>query len=244
MESQTEHTLRRSRRLQGVPASPFDPELPATIQAMPSHIMLSTPTSLSARTVPEEIIASSDNDTTLVGATDSDRALSNPSLDNALPSPADFDTSITNLLDEPDTDAFRKDGDTASESSDKSEIEQNDNKNNNRSNELSLSKQDYRCSTLAKMSKKRKADTHSGKNATRLVLTAPAKKKQKTGKPIAKAHHKESNPRPKTGKEKFLTASAKDTRPSPWGEPEVWAEVMSSRRWMATVISNIPSDTP
>ena len=224
-EGQPEHTIRRSRRLQGIPASPFDPKLPATIQAMPSDTMLATPAVFSAKAVPDEIIASSDNDSTLVGATDSDQTLGNSSLDDAQPSPTDLDTSTKNVLNQPDTDAPSEHGDTESESSDKSEIEQNDNKGNDRSNEPSLSKQDYRRSTLAKSSKKRKADTPSAKSAAQLDLTAPAKKKRKTSKPIATSQRQSGNARAKTVKERFVIASAGDNRPSPWGEPEVWAEV-------------------
>ena len=224
-EGQPEHILRRSRRLQGIPASPFDPKLPATIQAMPSDTILSTPALLSAKAVSDETIASSDKDSTLVGATDSDQTLANSSLDDVQPSPTDYDISTKNVLNHPDINAPSEDGDTESESSDKPEIKQNDDKNNDWSNEPSLSKQDYRHSTLAKTSKKRKADTPGGKSAAQQDLTPPVKKKLKTSKPIAKRQLQNGDSRAKTAKERFLIASAGDKRPSPWGEPEVWAEV-------------------
>ena len=53
--------------------------------------------------------------------------------------------------------------------------------------------------------KKRKADVH---------IKEPAKKQ-----------YKANNPKPKTAKERFRLAAASDTRPLPWGEPEVWADV-------------------
>ena len=56
--------------------------------------------------------------------------------------------------------------------------------------------------------KKRKADVQ---------IKEPAKKQRRA-----------NNPRPKTAKERFRLAAASDTRPLPWGEPEVWAEVWSS----------------
>ena len=223
-EGQPEHTLRRSRRLQGIPASPFDPKLPATIQAMPSDTILSAPALLSAKAVPDEIIASSDKDSTLVGATDSDQTLANSSLDDVQPSPTDYDISTKNVLNHPEIDAPSEDGVTESESSDKPEIKQNDDKDSDWSNKPSLSKQDYRHSTLAKSFKKRKADTPSEKSAAQLDLTPPAKKKRKTSEPIAK-RRKNGETIAKTAKERFLIASASDNRPSPWGEPEVWAEV-------------------
>ena len=58
--------------------------------------------------------------------------------------------------------------------------------------------------------KKRKADVQ---------IKEPAKKQRKA-----------NNPRPKTAKERFRLAAASDTRPLPWGEPEVWAEVWSSQQ--------------
>ena len=192
-------------------------------QEMPSNSTLSTPALLSAEAVRHGTITSSGNDSTLAGATDNNRILENSHSDNAQSPSADPNITVNNVL-EPDIDAVSEYNKTDGETSDGSEVEQNDNRIN-QSNKPLRPKQDQHQSTSTKSSKKRKAASSNAKKAAQSGLTTHAKKKQKVNKPVVKRQRKAGNSRPKTAKERFLAASAKDTRPLPWGEPEVWAEV-------------------
>ena len=208
-----------------MPVSTFNPQLPATVQAMPSNTMLSTPALLSAEVVPDGFTASSDNDSTLVGATDTENSLGDPSFEDVQPSTTNSVVSTEAVLNKPTVSASKKHNKIDGESSNDSEVKRNDDKDNDRPNKRLSSKQDHCRGTIAKTSKKRKAENSSGKKAADLDLHPPAKKKQKVNKPTAKRQRKVGNSKPKTAKERFLAASAEDTRPLPWGEPEVWAEV-------------------
>lgn len=190
---------------------------------MPSDSTLSTPALLSAETVRHGTVISSGNDSTLAGATDNNKILEDSHSDNAQSPSADPNTTVNDVL-EPDIDAVSEYNKTDSENSDGSEVKQIDDRKNQPNKPL-RPKQDQHQSTSTKSSKKRKADTSNAKKATQSALTTPAKKKQKVNKPIVKRQRKAGHSRPKTAKERFLAASAKDTRPLPWGEPEVWAEV-------------------
>lgn len=192
-------------------------------QEMPSDSTLPTPALPSAEIVRHGTITSSSNDSTLAGATDSDRILGNSSSDNAQSPPADPNITVNDVL-EPDIDAVSEYTKIDGENSDGSEVEQNE-KRNNQPNKPLRPRQDQHQSASTKLSKKRKADRSNAKKTAQSGLTTPAKKKQKVNRPIVKRHRKAVNSRPKTAKERFLAASAKDTRPLPWGEPEVWAEV-------------------
>ena len=208
-----------------MPVSTFNPQLPATVQAMPSNTMPSTPALLSAKVVPDGFTASSDNDSTLVGATHTDKSLGDPSFDNMQPSTTNPVISTKAVLNKPTVNASKEHNKIGGESSNDSKVKQNNDKGNDRPNKRLSSKQDHCRGTVAKSSKKRKAESSSGKKAADLDLHPPAKKKQKINKPTAKRQRKVGNSKPKTAKERFLAASAEDTRPLPWGEPEVWAEV-------------------
>lgn len=192
-------------------------------QEKPSDSTPSTPAFLSAGTVRHGTITSSGDDSTLAGAMDNNRILGKSHSDIVQSPQADPNITVNDVL-EPDLEAVSEYNRTDDENSDGSEVEQ-DNNRNNQPNKPLRPKQDQHQSTSTKSSKKRKAVSSSAKKAAQSGLTKPAKKKQKVNKPIVKRQRKAGNSRPKTAKERFLAASAEDTRPLSWGEPEVWAEV-------------------
>ena len=109
------------------------------------------------------------------------------------------------------------------------EVEQNDAEIKGQSIEKVHSEQNHRGGTAA-TSRKRKAQVSSGKKVTEVGLTPPAKKKQKVSNPSVKRQRNPGNSKLKTAKQRFLAASAVDTRPLPWGEPEIWADVSLPRQ--------------
>ena len=192
--------------------------------------MPSPPAVLSAGTVPNSITASTNIDSTFVGPADSGGILSNSRLDDAHSTSKDPGALARNTS-EPDINGLSEYKATDEKNSEHTEVKQDNGKDGKDDNGSKKSlriklrlKQDRRPSTSAQSSRKRKADT-SDKKAPKSGLAPPAKKKQKVNKPTAKRQRNASNPKPKTAKEKFLAASAEDTRPAPWGQPEVWAEV-------------------
>ena len=204
-KDQAENTLRRSRRLQGIPVP----------DSNSNDTMLSAPASFPAKTVPNGTIASTDSDSVhnsapLKHAQDprvSVRDASQPDIDNS--NKADNET----------------DGPEATQDKDEDNDDDDD-----ESNKPLQPKQKRRKGTSATSSRKRKADTSGGKKTAESGLDPPVKKKQKVDKPTTKQQRKAGNSKPKTAKERFQAASAKDTRPLPWGQPEVWADVCSFHR--------------
>ena len=156
---QTDSTLRRSKRLRGMPLPIYNTDLPATIQESFSETIPSIPASPSVEVLLDEAFSLFDNGSTLVEVTDSDKTLGKGILPVSI------------------------------------------------------------------KSKKRKAASFSKTKNVTSALASPPIKKQKVNHSTPKTQGKAGNPKIKTAKERFLAASAKDTRPLPWGEPEVWAEV-------------------
>ena len=221
---QSKKILRRSRRLQGMPIPIFNPKFPATIQAMSSEIIKS------ASTLPDGAILSSDNDSTLMGVTNSAITLDHHPFKDAESLSTNPYISTKNVLNKSDIDTLSDRNETGNKDSKDSDFKQNNDKEDNRLSEKPLrSEQDHLDPTLIK-SKKRKAAASSAEKTTKSALAPPSKKKQKVKSSTPKRQCKAGNEKPKTAKERFLAASADDTRPLPWGEPEVWAEVKSSSR--------------
>ncbi|CAF9907780.1 MAG: hypothetical protein ALECFALPRED_003886 [Alectoria fallacina] len=215
---QSEKILRRSRRLQGMPIPIFNPKFLATIQAMSSEI------TMSASTLPDGAILPSDNDSTLTKVTDSATILNHRPFKDAESLSTNPNISIKTVLNKSDVDVLSDRNETGNEDSKDSDVKQNNNKKDNRLSEKPLrSEQDHLDPTLVK-SKKRKAAACSAEKTTKLALAPPREKKQKVKSSTPKRQRKAGNEKPKTAKERFLAASADDTRPLPWGEPEVWAE--------------------
>lgn len=216
---QSEKILRRSRRLQGMPIPIFNPKFPATIQAMPSEI------TMSASTLPDGAILPSDNDSTFMGVTDSAITLNHHPFKDAESLSTTPNISTKNVLNKSDIDALSDRNESGNKDSKDSDFKQNNDKEDNHLSEKPLrSEQDHLDPTLIK-SKKRKAAASSAEKTTKSALAPPPKKKQKVKSSTPKRQRKAGNEKPKTAKERFLAASADDTRPLPWGEPEVWAEV-------------------
>ncbi len=154
---------------------------------------------------------SSDKGSPLVGVTDSDKPLDDCRSADAQSLPTNSNTLSDVVLDKPDVDASSEYNKTYLENSDDDDF--ND-----------IVNRSFKNPTSAK-SKKRKAAI-SGKNKVAdSTLAPPPKKKQKINNPTPKVQRKATISRPKTAKERHLAASAEDTRPLPWGEPDVWAEV-------------------
>lgn len=217
-----ENTLRRSTRLQSLPVPIYTSELLATVGS--KEIMPSSPALPSDDLVPGGAISSSNNDSALVAINDSDEILGHHSFKEAQPSSTSPALTTNNVLSEPEVRASSKYSETDTKITNEPDAEPNNNKGNLSSEEPSVSGQGHLDSALTN-SKKRKTVTSGGKKTTRLAPALPPKKKQKLGNPTPKRQRKAGNPKPKTAKERFLAASAEDTRPLPWGEPEVWAEV-------------------
>ena len=202
--------------------------MPATIQAMPNDTMLSAPALVPAKTVPNGTIASTDNDSKHMEATNNGKSLDGSPLKDAQSPSADHKVSVRNAS-QPDIDNISECEETDDENDDDPEVAQ-DEDDDDESNKPLRPKQKRRKGTSAKSSRKRKADTSGGKKAVGSGLAPPAKKKQKVNKPTTKRQRKAGNSKPKTAKARFQAASAEDTRPLPWGQPEVWADVCSFRR--------------
>ena len=227
-QDHSDNTLRRSRRLQGIPVSEFNLTLPATIQAIPNDSILSAPALVPARTVLNGTIASTDNNSAHMETTNNGKSLDDSPLKDAQSPSADSKVSVRNAS-QPDIDNFSECEEADNENDDNPEIAQ-DNGEDDESNIPLQPKQKRRKGTSAKVSRKRKADPSSGKAAAGSGLVPPAKKKQKVNKPTTKRQSKAGNSKPKTAKERFQAASTEDKRPLPWGQPEVWADVCSFRR--------------
>ena len=228
-QDHSENTLRRSRRLQGIPVSESNLTLPATIQAMPNDTILSAPASVPAKKVPNGTIASTDNNSAHIEATSNGKSLNDSPLKDAQSPSADPKVSVRNAS-QPDIDSFSECEEADDENDDNPEVAQDNDEDEDESNKPLPPKQKRRKSTSAKVSRKRKADTSGGKKAAGSGLAPPAKKKQKVNKPTTKRQRKAGNSKPKTAKERFQAASTEDKRPLPWGQPEVWADVCSFRR--------------
>lgn len=202
-----------------MPIPIFNPKFLATIQAMSSEI------TMSASTLPDGAILPSDNDSTLTKVTDSATILNHRPFKDAESLSTNPNISIKTVLNKSDVDVLSDRNETGNEDSKDSDVKQNNNKKDNRLSEKPLrSEQDHLDPTLVK-SKKRKAAACSAEKTTKLALAPPREKKQKVKSSTPKRQRKAGNEKPKTAKERFLAASADDTRPLPWGEPEVWAEV-------------------
>ena len=195
---------------------------------MPNNTMLSAPALVPAETVPNGTIASTDNDSTHVKNTNNGKSLNDSPLKDAQSLSADPKVSVRNAS-QPDIDNFSECEEVDNENDDDPEVAQ-DNEDDGESNRPPQPKQKRRKGTSAKASRKRKADTSGGKKAAGSGLAPPARKKQKVNKPTTKRQRKAGSSKPKTAKERFQAASAEDTRPLPWGQPEVWADVCSFRR--------------
>ena len=190
------NTLRQPRRLRGTPASISNPELSTTIQAMPSKSLPALP-------------SSSHNNTTLMGATGNDNSLDDQPFEDSQSS-----STSPNALTKPVLN--KSDIDSSSEYKETDDENINDDPNTEQQDSLDTALTD---------SKKRKANKPSGKKTANSALTTPPIKKQKVNNSTSKGQHKAGNSKPKTAKERLLAASAEDTRPLPWGNPDVWAEV-------------------
>ena len=180
--------------------------------------MLSAPALFPAKTVPNGTIASTDSD----------------SLHNSAPLKHAQDPKVSvRDASQPDIDNSNECEEADNENDDPEVTQDNDKDDNNdddESNKPLRPKQNRRKGTSATSSRKRKADTSGGKKTAGSGLDPPVKKKQKVNKPTTKRQRKAGNSKPKTAKERFQAASAKDTRPLPWGQPEVWADVCSFQR--------------
>ena len=216
-------------RLQGIPVSDFNPMLPASIQALPKNAMLSTTALPSADMVQNGTVVSSNTDSTLAEAMNSGKSSSNTPLENAQ-SPSAEPKSLARNTSLPDVNNVGEYEETGNEDDDDPEIKHDDSEDEDQSDKPLRLKQKRRNDNSAKLSTKRKADTLGRKKAMGSEVTPPVKKKRKVNKPTAKPQRKAGNVKRKTAKERFLAASAEDTRPLPWGQPDVWAEVWSPRR--------------
>ena len=226
-KDQSEKPLRRSSRLQGIPVSDFNLTLPATIQEMPNSTMLCAPALLPAGTVPNGTLASTNSDSSArIETTNNDITLTDSGLKQAQSPSADPKVSVRDAS-QPDIGNSSECEEADNENNDDPEIAQDNDEDDNESNKPLPPKQKRGKGTSAKLSRKRKADTSGGQKAAGSGLDPPAKKKQKVNKPTTKRQSKAGNPKPKTAKERFQAASAEDTRPLPWGQPEVWADVCS-----------------
>lgn len=223
-KDQAENTLRRSRRLQGIPVSDSNLTLPATIQVMPNATMLSPPASIPAKPVPNGTTASNDSDSVHMETTHDNKSLADSPLKHA----QDPKVSVGDVS-QPDIDNSSE-CEEADNENNEPEVAQENDEDDDESNKPLRPKQKRRKGTSATSPRKRKADTSGGKKTAGSGLDPPAKKKQKVNKPTTKRQRKAGNSKPKTAKERFQAASAKDTRPLPWGQPEVWADVCSFRR--------------
>lgn len=227
-EDHSEGTLRRSTRLQHKAEATPNLELLATSQVMPSNAHVQ-----------------SNNNSTLVGANDSDGISGDYPLEDARSLSADPDMAVTTLLNKPDIDAFSEYDETDRQSADDSEVEHSNKKNNGRSRKTLPSKRDQHASASTQPRKRKAGNSGEKKTSergprpsarkkqkvdkpTEIGTTQPVEKKQKANKPAAKRQRKVGSSKPKTAKARFLAASAEDKRPLPWGEPEVWAEVWPS----------------
>ena len=228
-KDQSENTLRRSRRLQGIPVSDINLTLPATLQGTPHSTMLSAPALLSAETVPNGTVALTDSDSAHIETTNNDKSLADSALKHAQSPSADPKVLVRDAS-QPNIDNSSECEEADSENNDDPEVAQDNDEDDNESDKRFRPKQKRRKGTSAKLSRKRKADTSGGQKAAESGLDPPAKKKQKVNKPTTKRQRKAGNSKPKTAKERFQAASAEDTRPLPWGQPEVWADVCSFRR--------------
>lgn len=214
--NQSESTLRQSNRLRGIPA----------------------------------YAESSDKGPPLVAVTDSDKPLDDCRSADAQSLPTNSNISSEVVLNKPDGDASSEYNETNLENSDDDDSipkEKNDIGNRSFKNPTSAKskkrkaatsgKNEIADSTLAPPSKKkqkinnptpkvqRKAAPSGKTKVADSTLAPPPKKKQKINNPTPKVQRKATISRPKTAKERHLAASAEDTRPLPWGEPDVWAEV-------------------
>ena len=195
---------------------------------MPDDTMLSAPVLLPARTVPNKPIASTNSESTHTQTTDNGKSLGDSPLKDAQTPLADPKASVRNAT-QPDIDRVSECERSENENDNDPEVVQDNDKDDDEYDKPLRSKQKRRKSTAAKSSRKRKANASGGKQAAESGVAPPAKKKQKVNKPTTKRQSKAGTSKPKTVKERFLAASAEDTRPLPWGQPEVWADVCSFR---------------
>ena len=159
---------------------------------------------------------SSKNGSPLMGVTDSDDTLGDHRIADAQSLPPNSNILPEVVLDKPDLDASSEHDETDHENSD-----DDDSDHEEKNDGVDRS---FKSSTSTK-SKKRKAAISSKKKTADSTLALPSKKKPKIENPTPKVQRKARKSRPKTTKERHLAASAEDTRPLPWGEPDVWAEV-------------------
>ena len=159
---------------------------------------------------------SSDKGSPLVGVTDSDRPLDDSRSADAQSLPTDSNILSKVVLNKPDVDASSEYNET--------DLENSNDDDSNPEEKNDVVDRSFKNPTSAK-SKKRKAATYGKNEIADSTLAPPSKKKQKINNPTPKVQRKAGNSRPKTAKERLLAASTQDTRPLPWGEPDVWAEV-------------------
>ena len=228
-EDQSESTLRRSKRLQGKTVPKLKLILRTTSQVKPNDTTLSAAALLPARTVPNGTIVSTDSVSAHMETTNNRKSLGDSHLKHAWSPSADPKVSVRNAS-QPDIDNFSECEEANNKNDEQPDAAQDIDEDDDDSNKPLRSKQKRQKGTSAKSSRKRKADTSSGQKAAGSGLAPPAKKKRKVNKPTAKRQRKAGTSKPKTAKERFLASSAEDTRPLPWGQPEVWADVCSPGR--------------
>ena len=188
---------------------------------MPKRIKLSAPALPSFQAVSNRTVTPSDNE-----STNSQRNMQkrkHPFRRDKHSSLKDPDVPTPRSPTKPDTDSVSEYNETDNGENDELDAVQSNDEDNDQSIKSSRVKQNYHSSTLSRP-RKRKAGPSGGK-ASEQGISQPAIKKQKLDKPATKRDRKATNSQPNTAKARFLAASAVDTRPLPWGEPEVWAEV-------------------
>ena len=197
--------------------------------------MLSTPALPRRAVVSNGAPQSSDNGATLVEVTGSNEDLGDHTFEGTQSLSTNPNISTKTVLGKSDVDAFSEHKETKKVGSSNSDSERNEDEDHRPSKKSSRSKQNHHSHTSTK-SRKRKAA---------MSAAPPTTKKQKVNSPTSTRQRKATGkPRFKTVKERFQAASAADTRPLPWGEPEVWAEVLFPCRWMSTVKAKTSSDPP
>lgn len=220
---QSENTLRRSKRLESIPAVRYHQEIPEIVQIVPSATMLATSAFPSVKKISTKVTKSPESHSITVGVIDGNKVQDKYPANDAHSSSTKTNISTKTVSTESDIDRFNRHKKTDNGNNDCSDIEQNT-KDFHPSEESVHSGQDGIDVNLAK-SRKRKAAVSNAEEAAESAPASRPKKKQKATSPSPKRQRKASGKGPKTAKERFLAASAEDTRPPPWGEPEVWAEV-------------------
>ena len=209
---------------------------------MPNDAMLSAPALVPTETVPKGTIALTDSNSAHTETKNNGKSLGHSPLKDSQSPSADPKVSVRKAS-QPDIDNSSE-CEEADNENDVPEVAQDDDEDDNESDKPSQSKQKHQKGTSAKLSRKRKADTSGGKKAAGSGLAPPAKKKQKVNKPTTNRQRKAGTSKPKTAKERFQAASAEDTRPLPWGRPEVWADVCSFSKFMSMAKANVSIDPP